>query len=101
MAMNMAMSGSPPGQYSIAQARDRLPALVHEAEEGTPVELTRRGKPVAVLLSSDEYHRLASGRVDFWSAYERFRESADLDGLDLGPVFEDIRDRSPGRDLEW
>lgn len=98
------MSSSAPGsrQYSIAQARNSLPALVHEAEEGTPVELTRRGKPVAVLLSSDEYQRLASGRIDFWSAYARFRESADLDGLDLDPsLFEDIRDRSPGRDVEW
>lgn len=100
--MNIAMSDVRSRQYSIAQARDRLPALIHEAEDGAPVELTRRGKPVAVLVSLDEYHRLASGRVDFWSAYERFRASEDLDGLDLGPsLFEGLRDGSPGRDSTW
>lgn len=46
-------------QYSIAQARDQLPQLVHTAEQGTPVELTRRGKQVAVILSAKEYDRLS------------------------------------------
>jgi antitoxin Phd len=58
-------------QYSIAEARDRLPALVHEVEENGPVELTRRGKPVAVVLSMQEYERLQPRRVGFWENYER------------------------------
>jgi prevent-host-death family protein len=45
---------APSVQYSIAQASDRLPELVDQAEQGTPVELTRHGKRVAVILSAEE-----------------------------------------------
>ena len=38
-------------QYSIAEARDNFPRVVHEAETGEAVELTRRGKPVARLTT--------------------------------------------------
>lgn len=38
-------------QCSITAARNSLTALVHQVEKGPPVELTRRGRPVAVLLS--------------------------------------------------
>lgn len=45
-------------RVSVAEAKDRLPALIHEAEEShAPVEITRRGKVVAVLVSSAEYER--------------------------------------------
>ncbi len=90
-------------RYSIAEARDRLAALVHEAECGRPAELTRRGRPVAVILSLDAYRRLAqSEQADFWSAYERFRESVDpADLVDEPDPFADVRDRSPGREPGW
>lgn len=35
--------------YSVAEARDRLPALLVAAERGEAVTITRRGKPVAHL----------------------------------------------------
>lgn len=44
-------------EYSVAEARDKLPALVHEAERGRPVRITRRGKRAAVLISETEYRR--------------------------------------------
>jgi prevent-host-death family protein len=55
--------------FSIAEAKDRLPRLVHDAEAGVPVALTRRGKPVAVLISMAEYDRLKGRKrkID-WSA---------------------------------
>ena len=36
-------------RHSIAEARNHLPELVRQAESGKPVELTRRGEPVAEL----------------------------------------------------
>ncbi len=87
--------------FSIADARDQLPALVHEAEEGVPVELTRRGKPVAVLISVTEYARLTSGRADFSAALARFRARHAVGELDLGEVLEGTRDGAPGRDFRW
>ena len=88
-------------QYSIAQARDHLPALVHDAEKGSRVELTRRGKAVAVLISVAEYERLSPKRSDFWALLKAFRERNDLEAMDVDEIFGDVRDRSPGREVTW
>ncbi len=88
-------------RYSIAEARNQLTAIVHDAEKGKPVELTRRGKPVAVLMSLAEYERLARSRPDFWSAVQDFRERTDLGDLDVDAVFGDVADRSPGGAAKW
>ena len=87
-------------QYSIATARNSLPALVHSVETGPPVELTRRGRPVAVLLSRSEYDRLRRGTPDLWEAIQDFRRTADLESLDVDEVYAGVRDRSPGREPE-
>lgn len=87
--------------YSIAEARDQLPSLVHDVEQGAPVSLTRRGKPVALLISVAEYERLVGGRTDFTGALARFRAGHALDELDLGGALDDTRDRSPGRETDW
>ena len=85
---------------SIAQAKNDLPALVHEAEDH-PVVIERRGKRVAVLLSASAYDRLTGAGGDLWSAVRRFRKMHEVESLDLGGVFEKTRDRSRGRDFEW
>ena len=55
--------------YSIAEARNHLSTLVHEAESGKPVKLTRRGKPVAVVMSMAAYEALVQPRgMPDWSA---------------------------------
>ena len=55
--------------YSIAAAKNNLSGLVHEAEQGRPVRLTRRGKPVAVLISTEQYERLSKPRKNIrWDA---------------------------------
>lgn len=91
-----------PKQYSIAQARDHLPGIVHEVERGAAVELTRRGRPVAVILSRQEYERLTGKEVGFGEALEAFRRKHDIAALDITPdIFPGPRDRSPGREFEW
>jgi prevent-host-death family protein len=42
-------------KYSIAEAEGKLTDLVHEAEKGIKVELTRRGKPVAILVGAEDF----------------------------------------------
>ena len=86
--------------YSIAKARDQLAELVHRAERGTAIELTRHGKPVAVLLSKQTYEALARHRPSLWAALERFRREADLDALAGPDPFEGLRDRSLGREVD-
>ncbi len=86
-------------QYSIARARDGLPGIIHEVERGSAVELTRRGKPVAVIVSVQDYRRLSSGRIGFWDALERLRDSPDFEPIDPD-TFEGVRGRSPGRSVD-
>lgn len=45
-------------EYSVAEARNRLAELVHEAERGRPIRITRRGKPAAVLVSEKQFQRV-------------------------------------------
>ena len=87
--------------YSIAEARDRFTALIRGVEKDTPVELTRRGKPVAVIMSIQQYQQLQSGKRGFWQAYESYRASYDLQALDIQPeIFSDARDAEPCREVE-
>jgi len=90
-----------PKRYSIAQARHNLAAIVHELDTASPVELTRRGEPVAVLLSTAAYQRLLPAPASFWAAYSAFRTGPASDELaGHADPFADVRDRSLGREVE-
>ncbi len=102
MARNMARKeASVARSYSIAEAKTLLSRAVHEAEEGGPVQLTRRGRPVAVLVGAADWERLSPQLPDFREAYRRFRSRFDLEELAIDPadVFGAARDASPGKDL--
>lgn len=87
-------------RYSIAEARARLSDLVNQAEAGQAVELTRRGQPIAVLLSVAEVARLRAERARFADAYRDFLAQHPLDQVGIeGAVFARARDRTPGRDV--
>ncbi len=90
-------------QYSIAEAKNGLPKLVREAEAGHDIQLTRRGKPVAVVVGTRRYEKLTTSRSSFWESYQRFRREHDLARLDLDPaeIFDGVRDPSPGREFAW
>jgi prevent-host-death family protein len=87
--------------YSIAEARNRFAQIVHDAENGKPVQITRRGKPVAIVLSLSEYQRLISEKLGFGAALAEFRQKYQIQALDINPdeVFNDVRDRSFGREV--
>ncbi len=57
-------------KVTITEARDQLSAHVRSAEHGTPVVITRRGRPVAVLVATAEFERL-----------ERLRDAGPQAGL--------------------
>lgn len=87
-------------QFSIAQARDSLTSIIRDVESGSPVELTRRGKPVAVLISLDDYQAVSGEKATFTEAYRRFQEKYDLTELGFTKeFFEELRDRSEGREV--
>lgn len=89
--------------YSIAEARNQFAALVRDAEENNQaVQVTRRGQPVAVILSAQEYARLLASQPkrDFWAAYKEWRQRWNVSELDLDPneIWSDVRDQSPAPD---
>lgn len=83
--------------YSIAQARARLRVIVDQAEAGLEVELTRRGEPVAVVLSYREVERLRGKGPRFRDVYNRFLEKYSLDRVGVEDDFSDVRDNGTGR----
>ncbi|WP_347248417.1 type II toxin-antitoxin system Phd/YefM family antitoxin [Zoogloea sp.] len=84
--------------YSIAEARDALTGLIHRVEEGEPIQLTRRGRPVAVLISVAEYQRLKAPveSRSFGSALDAWRLRCGESVLH-GDEFDALRDAAPGR----
>jgi prevent-host-death family protein len=85
-------------QYSVAEARSNLPAIIDEAAGGTAIELTRRGKPVAVVVSIRDFDRLRGSRPRFSDVYEAFVKAhppADL-GVDAD-FARSVRHRASGR----
>ena len=70
------------------------------------MHITRHGRPVAVLVSRDEYERLESGepKKDFWQALEDWRAipQAGFDWPELTPDEVDgWRDRRPPPEFSW
>lgn len=87
-----------PRQYSIADARANLPDIVDQAAAGVEVELTRRGQPVAVVVSRRTFERLREQRGRFSDAYQRFLEQFSLDEIGLEPdELSATRDTTTGR----
>jgi antitoxin Phd len=88
--------------FSIAEARHDLASLVHQLDRQPRIELTRRGKPVAMLISMCEYNRLVATRLSFGEAYRDFVRATDLRRMEIEPeVFSDVRDQSTGREVKW
>ena len=89
----------PIDRRSIADARRNLSEIVHLAERGAPVALTRRGEAVAVIVGHRDYERLRSKQRGFAAAYRDFSRAVDLPALAIDPdeVFAGVREKTPGR----
>ncbi len=74
-------------RYSIAEARSNLPTIVDQAEAGQAIELTRRGKAVAVVVSLREFARLRGERAPFGEAYKHFLATHALSDVGLDEAF--------------
>jgi prevent-host-death family protein len=86
--------------YSVAEARQNFARLIRSAERGKAIEITRRGEPVAVLLSAAEYLALTGERPPFIEALHRVRDRLEVENLGIGDdEFEGLRDESPGREV--
>ncbi|MCC8364681.1 type II toxin-antitoxin system Phd/YefM family antitoxin [Xenorhabdus sp. PB61.4] len=59
--------------FTISQTRENLAAVIDKAVAGQPVEITRRGREPAVIISKKEFEALQKAKLD--------AEFADIVGL--------------------
>jgi prevent-host-death family protein len=92
-------------ETSIRDAKTKLTSLVREVEKGRAVRLTRRGRPVAVLLSQRQYDRLArrTQARDFLRFLQGWRREMIAKGVPFSSDEEiaALRDRTSGRDFSF
>ncbi|MBX3566550.1 MAG: type II toxin-antitoxin system Phd/YefM family antitoxin [Rhizobiaceae bacterium] len=82
--------------WHLQDAKNNFSKVVHKARTEGPQTVTLRGKPAAVVLSAEDYERLAANRPSL----EQFL-------LADGPIWDDEfvedvnrRNKSPGRDID-
>ncbi len=69
--------------FSVADARKNLPALMHMAESGEPIMITRRNSPAVVVISEASYRALSDrkrGFTEFLSEWQSNLKGLNLDG---------------------
>ncbi len=89
---------------SIAETKDNLPKVIHEAESGNDICITRHGKPVAMLVSMARYNsKFGEDDNGLFGAIMAWRN---LFTEEEGDLFSDIevdglRDKGAARDFSW
>ncbi|MEZ5538201.1 MAG: type II toxin-antitoxin system Phd/YefM family antitoxin [Thiolinea sp.] len=61
-------------EAAISTLKNHLPEWVHKAEQGEDIQITRHGKPVAVMVSLEKYQRAFPAKADLANVFKRWRE---------------------------
>ena len=89
-------------KVSVAEAKGKLPSIVHEVEQGSRVEITRHGKSVAVMVPTGDYERMKEKGKGFWSDLMKVRRIMASEGITVEDSdFLGLRDTAGGRSFEW
>lgn len=91
-------------RFSVADAKQNLPKLLRHVERSGPVEITRRGEVVAVLMAVKDREDVALPR-SLWDVIQAFRNRPDFDTIALRDdelaAWRALRDPSSGRAFSW
>ena len=84
--------------WQLQDAKNRFSAVVDAALTGEPQEVTRRGKPVVVVIAVDEYERLcksdAKNAPSFVEHLLAIPKGSDDDGFELPDRTRDYTSRT-------
>lgn len=89
---------------AVFEVKNKLTDFVRQVESGEPLEITRHGKPVAVLMGISEFERMKRERSGFGLSFRRYRESWDSalcaeSAVEYDDPFEGIRPQDSGRNV--
>lgn len=76
------------GRWAVAEAKARLSEVIERAEADGPQIITRRGRPVAVVVSSEEWEQKTKRRgnlAEFFAASPMRDVEIDLERVKDGP----------------
>ena len=82
-------------EATISHLKNHLPEIVHEVENGLDIQITRHGKPVAVIVSLERYSRAFSSGKGVFSAYQRWRTLHPEGSGFTDEEVNNMRDRKP------
>ncbi|HEX4336159.1 MAG TPA: type II toxin-antitoxin system Phd/YefM family antitoxin [Polyangiaceae bacterium] len=85
----------------MSEARASFAAVLDRVEQGDPVRVTRAGKPVAVIVSLDQYREGELGAGSATKAFRSFMKNLDQRALKGPDPWRGTRDETPGRDFRW
>jgi prevent-host-death family protein len=89
---------------TIAEAKNNLSQLIHQLETGEAIHLTRYGKPVAVLISENQYQRVIGTNKSLSSAILNWRSQLEQNG-DIGFNDKELqalrKESRTGREFTW
>jgi len=87
---------------SVAEAKNKLPSIIHEVERGVTVKITRHGKAVAVMVPQRDYEKIREKRQDFGGDLDKFRYLLSSEKIFFTESdFLDLRDTTAGREFVW
>jgi len=87
---------------SVAEAKNKLPSILREVEEGSIVKITRYGKAVAIVLPERDYRRLVDNGQGFWASLGKVRNLISSEGIIIDESdLKNLRDPLPAREFVW
>ncbi len=85
----------------VVEAQNEFMSIIHDVENGPAVQLTRHGKPIAVLISARDYESLSNRGDKFKISLKVFRDRMKKDAIEITDAdFEGLRDQSAGKEIE-
>lgn len=88
---------------TIAAAKNNLSNLIHQLETEEAIHLTRHGKPVAVMMSENQYQNLIAPNKSMNAAILNWRSQL-ADNVDVGlsdNELKAVRKDNVGREFSW
>ena len=91
----------PRSTMTMSEARASFAKVLTRAEQGEAVQVTRAGRPVAVILSVERYREVRRDVEPPSVAFRAFMKALDRRVSRGKDPWAKVRDRSIGRDFSW